>query len=80
MSDGAPAEGEQPAAGARVSDDGGPILAPRGASAALASNPRRELDHSYHAYESNPAPWWMAIVWLAFLVGGALYLVRNLMQ
>jgi hypothetical protein len=55
-------------------------MAPPGASPALASDPLRELDHSHHAYESNPAPWWMAIVWLVFLVGGATYLVVNLMR
>lgn len=57
-----------------------PIMAPPGASPALASDPLRELDHSHHAYEANPAPWWMAIVWITFLVGGAVYLVVNLMR
>jgi hypothetical protein len=60
--------------------EGLPIMAPPGASPALASDPLRELDHSHHAYESNPAPWWMAILWLVFLVGGATYLVVNLMR
>jgi len=60
--------------------DGLPILAPPGASPALASNPTRELDHSHHAYEANPAPWWIALLWLVFLVGGAAYLVVNLMR
>ena len=57
-----------------------PVLAPPGASPALASDPLRELDHSHHAYEANPAPWWMAILWVGFLVGGAMYLVVNLMR
>jgi hypothetical protein len=60
--------------------DGPPILAPPGASPALASQPTRELDHAYHAYESNPAPWWLALLWLGFLIGGAAYLVVNLMR
>ena len=55
-----------------------PILAPAGDSPALASDPGQELDERYHAYESNPAPWWMAVVWVTFLVGGAIYLVHNL--
>ena len=60
--------------------DGLPVLAPPGASPALASQPSRELDHAYHAYESNPAPWWLALLWVGFLIGGAGYLVLNLMQ
>jgi len=65
---------------AGVADFVDPILAPPGESPALASDPTQELDERYHAYESNPAPWWMAVVWIAFLVGGALYLVRNLIR
>ena len=61
-------------------DDGLPILAPPGASPALASSPYRELDHAHHVYESNPAPWWVALLWIGFLVGGAVYLVVNLMR
>ena len=56
----------------------GPILAPPGASPALASNPFRELDPAHQVYEANPAPWWVAAMWIAFLVGGAAYLVVNL--
>jgi hypothetical protein len=63
-----------------VADDVDPILAPRGASPAVASQPDRELDHAYHGYEANPAPWWIALLWIAFLLGGATYLVRNLME
>ena len=61
-------------------DDGLPILAAPGASPALASSPYRELDHAHHVYESNPAPWWVALLWVCFLVGGAVYLVVNLMR
>jgi hypothetical protein len=61
-------------------DDGLPILAPPGASPARASSPYRELDHAHHAYQSNPAPWWIALLWIGFLVGGAVYLVVNLMR
>ena len=28
----------------------------------------------------NPAPWWVAIMWLVFLVSGAAYLIVNLMR
>ena len=62
------------------STSGLPVLAPPGASPALASQPGRELDHGYHAYEANPAPWWLALLWLAYLIGGATYLVVNLMR
>ena len=62
----------------RVQDDGLPILAPSGASPALASDPTRALDHAHHAYEANPAPWWVALMWIVFLIGGAAYLVVNL--
>lgn len=55
-----------------------PIVAPPGASAALASRPDQELDHRHHAYEANPAPWWIGAMWIVFLVGGAVYLVLNL--
>ena len=58
----------------------GPILAPPGASPALASSPFRELDPAHQAYEANPAPWWVAAMWLVFLIGGAAYLVVNLIQ
>ena len=58
----------------------GPILAPPGASPALASNPFRELDPAHQVYEANPAPWWVAAMWIAFLLGGATYLVVNLIQ
>lgn len=57
-----------------------PILAPRGASPAEASRPETPLDARYHIYESNPAPWWLALVWLAFFVGGAAYLIINLIE
>lgn len=57
-----------------------PVLAPPGGSPALASRPDTDLDHAYHAYEANPVPWWVAVLWVAFLIGGATYLVFNLMQ
>ena len=58
----------------------GPIVAPPGASAAEASRPDQALDERFHIYESNPAPWWVAILWLVFLVSGAAYLIVNLMR
>jgi len=61
-----------------MSDGTEPILAPPGGSPALASRPDCELDEQYHEYESNPAPWWIAALWLVFLVVGAAYLVVNL--
>lgn len=58
----------------------GPIIAPSGHSPAEASRPETVLDDRFHIYESNPAPWWMALAWLAFLVGGAAYLIYNLLK
>ena len=58
-----------------------PILAPPGASAAEASRPDQMLeDGRYHIYESNPVPWWLALIWLTFLICGATYLIVNLMR
>ena len=62
-------------------EDREPIVAPPGTSAARASRPDIPLeDARFHTYEANPAPWWMAILWLGFLVGGAAYLIVNLIE
>ena len=58
----------------------GPIVAPGGASPAEASRPDNLLDDRFHIYDSNPAPWWMALLWLVFFIGGATYLVVNLLE
>ena len=57
-----------------------PILAPPGASPARASRPDEVLDESYHIYESNPVPWWVALIWLSFFIFGLTYLVLNLLD
>jgi hypothetical protein len=57
-----------------------PILAPPSASPAEASRPDIVFDEHYHAYESNPVPWWLTLIWLSFLVGGALYLIVNMLH
>jgi hypothetical protein len=57
-----------------------PILAPTGASAAEASRPETHLDEAYHIYESNPAPWWIGVLWLSFFVFGVTYLILNLLR
>ena len=57
----------------------GPILTPNGASPAEASRPDTELDETHHTYESNPAPWWIALLWLAFFIFGVVYLIVNLL-
>lgn len=59
---------------------GAPILAPRGASAAKASSPDAHLDEGYHLYDSNPVPWWLTLVWLAFFAFGIGYLILNLLD
>lgn len=57
-----------------------PILAPPGASPARASQPDEKLDEGYHIYESNPVPWWIALVWLSFFIFGITYLISNLLD
>jgi hypothetical protein len=55
-------------------------LAPSGASAAEASHPDQTLeDGHYHIYESNPAPWWIGVLWLGFFIFGVTYLILNLL-
>lgn len=58
----------------------GPIIAAPTESAASASHPEQILDDRYQAYESNPAPWWIGFLWLAFLAFGAAYLIVNLIE
>ncbi len=57
-----------------------PILAPPSASPAEASHPEVVFDERYHAYESNPVPWWLTLIWLSFLIGGAAYLIVNMLD
>jgi hypothetical protein len=61
-------------------DGVGPIVALPSESAACASRPDQELDDRYQTYESNPAPWWIALLWAAFLSFGAAYLIVNLIE
>ncbi len=58
----------------------GPVLAPLGASAAEASRPETALEERYHIYESNPAPWWIGVLWASYLIFGVIYLVLNLLE
>lgn len=37
-------------------------------------------DRSYHTYEPNPVPWWIALLWVAFFAFGIAYLVMNLIK
>ena len=55
-----------------------PIIASMGASAARASTPEQELNEAYHSYDPNPAPWWVGILWVCYLIFGAAYLIINL--
>jgi len=58
-----------------------PITAPRSASPATASRPDTPLDSGrYHIYETNPAPWWIALLWGAFFVFAVTYLIANLIE
>lgn len=56
----------------------GPILAPPSASPAESSRPDTPLEGDYHIYESNPVPWWIALLWMSFLIFGITYLIVNL--
>ena len=58
----------------------GPIIASGTESAATASRPEQFLDDRYQTYESNPAPWWIGLLWIAFLVFGAAYLIVTLIE
>jgi hypothetical protein len=59
----------------------GPVVAPEGTSPAAASRPDAALeDGRWHIYESNPAPWWVALVWLGFFVFAVTYLITNLLE
>ena len=55
-------------------------MAPLGASAAEASRPETHLEERYHIYESNPAPWWIGLLWAAYLIFGVTYLIVNLLE
>jgi hypothetical protein len=64
-----------------VPDRETPVLAPRGTSPATASDPARDVDDgAFHIYESNPVPWWIALLWLVFFGFAIAYLLRNLME
>ena len=85
MADGhAPQESRPPRGGhdhAPLDVDGvGPIVASPRQSAASASRPDQELDDRFQTYESNPAPWWIGLLWIAFLAFGAAYLIVNLIE
>ena len=64
-----------------MAEDAGPVLAAPGASPAEASRPDVPLeDGRWHAYESHPVPWWVALVWIWFFAFGLLYLLKNLIR
>lgn len=59
----------------------GPVVAAPGAPAATANRPASGLDEErVHLYESNPAPWWIGLLWVTFFVFGAAYLIVNLIR
>jgi hypothetical protein len=59
----------------------GPILSPGGAPAATASRPDdRFEDGRWHRYEAHRVPWWITLLWGAFFVFGAGYLIVNLLE
>ena len=58
----------------------GPIVARPGEPPASASQPEQVLEQRFHGYESNPAPWWIALLWGSFFVFGIAYLLINLIS
>lgn len=56
----------------------GPIVVAQGRSAAGASHPEQILDEKHLTYHHNPVPWWLALIWVGFLIGGSVYLIVNL--
>ncbi len=58
--------------------DPGPIVAKPRDSAAAASRPEQALDERYLVYEPNHAPWWVGLMWAAFFIFSAVYLVVSL--
>ncbi len=34
---------------------------------------------TYHIYESNPVPWWIAAIWILWLIFAVVYLFQNLL-
>jgi hypothetical protein len=62
-------------------DARGPIVAAPGSPPASANRPESGLDDPRpHVYESNPAPWWIGLLWLGFFAFGAAYLIINLIR
>jgi hypothetical protein len=56
-----------------------PVLAGPGESPATASRPDVTLDDRHLVYDTNPVPWWLALVWLGFFVFGLVYLLTSLL-
>ena len=64
-----------------MADERSPVVVPQGRSPAGASDPARDLDDGrYHIYETNPVPWWVALVWVVFIAFAITYLIRNLLE
>ncbi len=40
---------------------------------------KRTEEETYHTYESNPVPWWIVILWLAYFIFAIIYLFQNLL-
>ena len=38
-----------------------------------------ESKRNYHTYESNPMPWWLALLWLCFFIFAFVYLYLYLL-
>ena len=62
-------------------DTRGPIVVPPGGPPAAACRPESGLDEDrVHIYDSNPAPWWIGLLWVSYFVFGAAYLIINLLR
>jgi hypothetical protein len=64
----------------RHAPETGPVLAPSNASPAASSSVAGPEDTRFHIYEANPAPWWIAALWIGFFVFAVVYLLVNLIE
>ncbi len=44
-----------------------------------APSPRPFKRHKYLAYQGYAFPWYATLIWIAFFIGGLIYLVRHIL-
>jgi hypothetical protein len=40
----------------------------------------KQPSENYHTYESNPVPWWIALLWAGYFLFSVTYLVVNIIN